>query len=204
MNRESAIQHIETEKIMPVSRTSSAVRAREVVEMIVGSGLNILEITLSVPNALELIREYSHNFSDLLVGAGTVLDERSAAECIEAGAGFIVSPVCAPEIIRVCNEKEVTVICGAATPTEVHTAWKSGADFVKVFPASSFGGSDYIKALNSVFPEIKLIPTGGITVENASEYLDAGARAFGIGGNLTSGSPRMVKQYCQYLRESLR
>jgi 2-dehydro-3-deoxyphosphogluconate aldolase / (4S)-4-hydroxy-2-oxoglutarate aldolase len=204
MNRESVVEKIETEKIIPVIRTNSAKTARENIELILGGGLNILEITTSVPGVFELIRDYAQNFSDLLVGAGTVLDKETAAAAIEAGAEFIVSPVFDPDLIGVCNAGEVTVISGAGTPTEVHNAWKSGADFVKVFPVSAFGGSSYIKALRSVFPEIRLIPTGGITVENAGDFLRAGAKALGIGGNLTKGSPPEIKQNCEMLRGVLR
>ena len=202
MSINKTIKQIETEKILPVIRTDSTEKAAETIKAVISGGIKILEITMSVPGALDLIGKFSED-RELLVGAGTVLDAETAHLCIESGAEFIVSPVFDKEIIKICNEQGAVSIIGAATPTEVYTAYASGADFIKVFPVSSFGGSKYIKALCSVFPEIKYIPTGGITIENSIDFLKAGAKAFGIGGSLTDGTAETIKYNCEAIQKLL-
>ena len=124
--------------------------------------------------------------SELLIGAGTVLDPETARRCLAAGAQFVVSPSFDAETVRFLTEKRVLVMAGALTPTEVITAWKAGSDFVKIFPCGNVGGPSYIKALKAVLPQIPMIPTGGINLTTAAEFLRAGASALGVGGELIS------------------
>jgi 2-dehydro-3-deoxyphosphogluconate aldolase/(4S)-4-hydroxy-2-oxoglutarate aldolase len=148
-------------------------------------GISILEITMTVPGAVGVIEEVSARYgNDALVGAGTVLDGETARACIHAGARFIVSPALNFETIEVCRGAGVAVMPGALTPTEVVQAWTAGADFVKVFPAGAVGGASYIKSLKAPLPQIELIPTGGVSLKTAADFIKAGASALGVGADL--------------------
>jgi 2-dehydro-3-deoxyphosphogluconate aldolase/(4S)-4-hydroxy-2-oxoglutarate aldolase len=138
---------------------------------------------MTVPGAVELIARLSER-EDLLIGAGSILDPETARECIAAGAQFIVSPATNFDTILYCNETEIVVMPGALTPTEVVNAWDAGADFVKVFPADSMGGAKYLRSLKAPLPDIKLIPTGGVSQSTAAEFIRAGAAAIGVGADL--------------------
>lgn len=182
MNKETILAKIKAEKLIPVIRTSFPEEARQAVETIGCCGISIFEITLTIPNASDLIKELSAN--DFLIGAGTVLTVEQAENCVKAGAKFIVSPIFNPDIVRFCNENEVVVMPAGLTPTEIWTAWQSGADCVKIFPANEFSGSNYLKSIKSVFPQIKLMPTGGVTLETIGGLIKTGAFAVGVGADL--------------------
>ena len=138
---------------------------------------------MTVPNAVDLIEELSSR-DELLIGAGSVLDPETARDCINAGATFIVSPATNFDTILYCNEAEIPIMPGALTPTEIVYAWHGGADFVKVFPADSMGGAKYLKSLKAPLPQIKLIPTGGVSQSTAADFIRAGAEAIGVGADL--------------------
>ncbi|MBY8975941.1 bifunctional 4-hydroxy-2-oxoglutarate aldolase/2-dehydro-3-deoxy-phosphogluconate aldolase [Rhodobacteraceae bacterium NNCM2] len=172
-------------RVIPVIRTSAEETARRSVELLRGSGFDVFEITMTTPGSVEIIRDLARDPS-LCIGVGTVLDAAAARTAIEAGASFVVSPACIEELAPVCAEAGVPLSLGAATPTEAHRAQQAGAAFVKIFPAAQLGGPGYIKALRSVFPQMKIMPTGGINPENIAPYLAAGAVAVGMGGNLVN------------------
>ena len=169
--------------VIPVIRASSKEEALAVIEAIAAGGITTIEITMRVPDAVELIAELSTR-EDLLIGAGSVLDPETARECITAGAQFIVSPATNFDTILYCNETEIVVMPGALTATEVVNAWDAGADFVKVFPADSMVGAKYLKSLKAPLPDIKLIPTGGVSQTTAADFIRAGAEAVGVGADL--------------------
>lgn len=183
MNKVEVLDAIREAGVLPVIRAANTDEAKAVVKAILAGGITVFEITMTVPGAVGLIAELSKN-SQLLIGAGTVLDPESARECIGAGARFIISPATNFETIDYCNEHETLIMPGALTPTEVVNAVEAGADVIKIFPASSMGGPSYLKALKAPLPHIKLIPTGGVNLSNAGDYIKAGAEAIGIGGEL--------------------
>jgi 2-dehydro-3-deoxyphosphogluconate aldolase / (4S)-4-hydroxy-2-oxoglutarate aldolase len=171
--------------LVPVVRAGSADEAFAAVEAIRAGGIPILEITLTVPGAVEIIRQLTKRIGDdALIGAGTVLDAEMAQECIDAGARFIVSPALDIPTIELCRRAVVPVFAGAMTPTEILTAWKAGANAVKVFPANAVGGATYLKSVKAPLPQIELLPTGGVNLKNAAEFIKAGAFALGVGADL--------------------
>jgi len=179
------IQHILDVRLIPVVRASSAEEAVSVVDAIRAGGLSILEITMTVPGALRVIERVADRCGDqILLGAGTVLDVETARAAMLAGAEFIVTPSLKTSTIEVCKRYSKVVIPGALTPTEVVTAWEAGADFVKVFPCDNVGGPKYIKALKGPFPQIELIPTGGVNLNSAAEFLAVGSAALAVGSEL--------------------
>jgi 2-dehydro-3-deoxyphosphogluconate aldolase/(4S)-4-hydroxy-2-oxoglutarate aldolase len=167
-----------------VIRASSKEEALAVIEAMAAGGITTIEITMTVPDAIDLIASLSSTRDDLLIGAGSVLDPETARECIAAGAQFIVSPATNFDTILYCNETEIVVMPGALTPTEIVNAWDAGADFVKVFPADSMGGAKYLRSVKAPLPDIKLIPTGGVNQFTAAEFIKAGAEAIGVGADL--------------------
>ena len=175
---------IEKVGIVPVVRARSAEEARFAAEAVCAGGIPVVEITMTVPGAVGVIAELVRTMPEVLVGAGTVLDAESARKCAEAGAQFLVTPGFDAETVRTARELDLLIMAGALTPTEVITAWKSGADFVKVFPCGNLGGPNYIKALKGPLPQVPLIPTGGVNLETAADYIKAGAAALGVGGEL--------------------
>jgi 2-dehydro-3-deoxyphosphogluconate aldolase / (4S)-4-hydroxy-2-oxoglutarate aldolase len=182
MNKETVLDRINAEKLVPVIRTSNIDEARQAIEIIGSCGISVFEITLTIPNAVDLIEELST--SNFLIGAGTVLTVEQAENCINAGAKFIVSPIFNTKVVSFCNEKKVAVMPAGLTPTEIWTAWQSGADVVKIFPDDLMGGANYLKAIKSVFPEIRVMPTGGVSLENIGNLLKSGAFAVGVGSDL--------------------
>ncbi len=205
MEKLKVLKKIKEVGIIPVIRTTSADEARSVSEAILAGGINILEITMTIPGAVELIEKLAQELNnDTIIGAGTVLDIETARKCIEAGAKFIVSPIFDAKIVSLCNQSSITVMSGALTPTEIFTAWQSGADLVKVFPASATGGASYLKAVKAVFPHIELVPTGGVNLENATDFIEAGAFVIGIGGELTGGYSSTITERAQNLRSKVR
>jgi 2-dehydro-3-deoxyphosphogluconate aldolase/(4S)-4-hydroxy-2-oxoglutarate aldolase len=184
MNKTDVISRIVTGGVIPVIRASSQEEALAVIEAIAAGGITTIEVTMTVPNSIELIAKLSTERDDLLVGAGSVLDPEMARECIAAGAEFIVSPATDFDTIVLCNETETVVIPGALTPTEIVNAWDAGADFVKVFPADSMGGAKYLRSLKAPLPHIRLFATGGVTQTTAADFIKAGAEAIGVGADL--------------------
>jgi 2-dehydro-3-deoxyphosphogluconate aldolase/(4S)-4-hydroxy-2-oxoglutarate aldolase len=171
--------------IVPVVRAESADEAARAIDAIREGGVNVLEITMTVPGAVRLIEDLARRFGDgAIVGAGTVLDAETARACILAGARFVVSPALNPDTITLCRRYGVPVFPGALTPTEVVAAWQAGADMVKVFPCQALGGASYIKSLKAPLPQIELIPTGGVNLKTAADFIKAGSSALGVGADL--------------------
>lgn len=184
MHRDEQVRLIEESGIIAIVRFDRPEQLIQVAQAIRAGGVGIIEFTMTTPNALDIIEESGREFGDeVLLGAGTVLDAETARAAILAGAEFIVSPTLDPEVIEVCRRYSKVVIPGAFTPTEILTAWQRGADFVKVFPAS-FGGPGYLKAMRGPLPQVKLIPVGGVSLENTADFIRAGAVAVAVGGNL--------------------
>jgi 2-dehydro-3-deoxyphosphogluconate aldolase/(4S)-4-hydroxy-2-oxoglutarate aldolase len=184
-SRADLCRRIEEVGIVPVVRAPSPELAIRAAEAVLAGGVSIFEITMTVPNATAAIRALVDKFgARAVVGAGTVLDAEAARACIEAGAAFIVSPGLDLATIAAAHERGVPMMPGALTPTEVITAWKAGADMVKIFPASAVGGPKYLKALRGPLPDVKMLPTGGVNAQTAGEYIAAGAAALGVGSEL--------------------
>ncbi|HBB97984.1 MAG TPA: 2-dehydro-3-deoxyphosphogluconate aldolase [Blastocatellia bacterium] len=210
MNKSAVIQTIRDIGVIPVVRASSPEEAVQVVEAIKAGGVSVLEITMTVPGAVQVIEQLAKRFGDeAIVGAGTVLDPETARACINAGAKFIVSPALNLETITCCGELDVPVMPGALTPTEIVTAWNAGADLVKVFPCGAMGGASYIKSLKAPLPQIELVPTGGVTLANAADFIKAGAAAVGVGADLVdtkairAGQPEKITQAARAFIEAV-
>jgi 2-dehydro-3-deoxyphosphogluconate aldolase/(4S)-4-hydroxy-2-oxoglutarate aldolase len=169
--------------VVPVVRTPSAALALRAVHWLHDAGLSTFEITLTIPDALSLLRELASD-DDLHIGAGTVLTVEQAAQCLQAGVRYVVSPALCTQIVAPCREADVPCVLGACTPSEVLQAVDAGSAAVKIFPVSSLGGAAHIKALKSVFPDVLLAPTGGIAVDQIASYLNAGSSFVGVGGKL--------------------
>ena len=173
--------------LIPVLRAKSAKQAHAVVRAMIAGGVTVVEVTMTVPGAIDLLKELKSEYgSKLLLGSGTVTTAQQAEATIHAGAEFVVSPSLHPAVIAATKAAGKLSIPGALTPTEAVTAWDAGADYVKIFPCSAVGGAAYLKALLAPFPHFKLIPTGGVTLQTAENYLKAGARALGIGSDLVN------------------
>jgi 2-dehydro-3-deoxyphosphogluconate aldolase/(4S)-4-hydroxy-2-oxoglutarate aldolase len=170
--------------IIPCARVRNPDHVRFAAETLYAAGIPVLEVPLTVPRAVESIEELATRFPDLIIGAGTVLDEASAQRCIDAGARFITSPGLVLGVVNCARQADVCVFPGALTPSEVIAGWNAGADFVKIFPASTAGGPNYIRALEVPLPQVPLIVTGGVNQLTAFDYILAGARAIGVGGEL--------------------
>lgn len=182
---------LEREGLIPVLRASSVEMAHALVDAMMAGGVNVVEVTMTVPNAVSLLRDLKQKYGDsILLGSGTVTDAAQVEATIEAGAEFVVSPSLHFDVIARTKELDRVSIPGALTPTEVITAWRTGADFVKVFPCSAMGGASYLKSLLAPFPGLRLIPTGGVTLQTAADFLKAGARALGVGADLVN--PRAI------------
>jgi 2-dehydro-3-deoxyphosphogluconate aldolase/(4S)-4-hydroxy-2-oxoglutarate aldolase len=182
--------------LIPVIRADSADAAIAVVDALAEAGLVIAEITMTVPGAIDAIEAVSKRFADrVLVGAGTVTDADAARRAVDAGAEFIVSPCLVPEVIEAARGFDAAVLPGALTPTEIFAAHSAGADMVKVFPAQNLGGASYLRALRGPFPDIPLVPTGGVTLDNIREMFDAGAVAVGVGSELISKDALARRDY---------
>src|SRR3954451_10459591 len=171
--------------IVPVVRVASAESAIQAVEAIYKGGVRAAEITMTVPGAIRALEKLADRFGDkLMLGAGTVLDPETARACMLAGAQFFVTPALRVSTIEMAKRYSKVICPGALTPTEILTAWEAGADVVKVFPCGNVGGAKYIKALKGPFPQIEMIPTGGVNLETAADFLKAGACAIAVGGEL--------------------
>jgi 2-dehydro-3-deoxyphosphogluconate aldolase / (4S)-4-hydroxy-2-oxoglutarate aldolase len=184
MDREQVREKIHEVGILPGVRVSSAGEARFAAETIAKAGIPIVEITMTVPGAIDVIGDLARNLPEVIVGAGTVLDLETAKLCLKAGAKFLTSPGLDLEIVQFARKERVLMMAGALTPTEVIAAWKAGSDLVKVFPCSQVGGESYIKALKGPLPNVPLIAAGGVNQQTAGGFILAGAAALGIGGEL--------------------
>jgi 2-dehydro-3-deoxyphosphogluconate aldolase/(4S)-4-hydroxy-2-oxoglutarate aldolase len=181
VKRERALEAVLAEKVIAVIRMPDAARILDVIEALKKGGVKLLEITMTVPGALDIIQKLAVSKSGgVLIGAGTVLDADTAAAAIWSGADFVVSPLADPGMIAACRTHETLVAPGAFTPAEIVAAWDRGADIVKVFPATSLG-PQYFRDLRGPFPQLRLMPTGGVNIENARAFIEAGACAVGIG-----------------------
>ncbi len=190
---------IESAGLIPVLRAKSEKQAHAVVQAMIKGGIRVVEVTMTVPDAVDLLKVLKKEYGDsVLLGSGTVTTAKEAEETIEAGAEFVVSPSLHPEVITATKALGKLSIPGALTPTEVITAYRAGADYVKIFPCSAMGGAPYLKALLAPFPFLKLIPTGGVTLHTAASFLEAGAKALGVGSDLVNlaaideGKPEII------------
>ena len=196
MTKQQTIAFMLDVGIVPVVRTTSAESAIRAIEAIYNGGIRAAEITMTVPGAIRALEKVADQFGDKLVlGAGTVLDPETARACMLAGAEFFVTPSLKVSTIEMARRYSKVVCPGALTPTEVVAAWEAGADFVKIFPAGNVGGPKYIKALKGPLPHIQMIPTGGVNLETAGEFLKAGACAVAVGGELVDGKLIQENRY---------
>lgn len=194
MRKEEVRARIEEIGIVPAVRFRSTDDARFATEAVSHGGIPIVEITMTVPGAIELISDLAQHHPKVIVGAGTLFEEETARDCLDAGAQFLTSPGLDLQLVEFAIKKEVVVLAGALTPTEVTLAWKAGADFVKVFPCSLVGGENYIRALKGPFQHVPLIAAGGVNQQTATDFILAGAAALGIGGQLVPEEAILLRQ----------
>jgi 2-dehydro-3-deoxyphosphogluconate aldolase/(4S)-4-hydroxy-2-oxoglutarate aldolase len=200
MEKAAIIQALREIGLVPVLRAESAEQALALADAIAAGGVTVLEVTMTVPGAIRVMRTLAEQRPDILIGAGTVLDAETARICMLEGAKFIVSPALNLKTIEMCHRYSVPVLPGALTPTEVVAAWQAGADVVKIFPASSMGGAKYLKNLKAPLPQVEMIPTGGVSLATAAEFLEAGAFALGVGADLVDakaiaqGKPEIITE----------
>ncbi len=186
--------------LVPVLRAGSVDQALALAEAIAAGGVPVLEITMTVPGAIHVMRRLAETRPDLLIGAGTVLDPETARMCILEGAQFIVSPALNLATLDMCHRYSIAALPGALTPTEIVTAWQAGADLVKIFPASAMGGASYLRSIKAPLPQVELIPTGGVSLATAEDFLRAGAFALGVGADLVDtkamaeGRPELITE----------
>lgn len=184
MEKQKVRTSIEEIGIIPALRLSSAEDARFAAEVVAAAGIPIVEITMTVPGAIDVISDLARHSPNLIVGAGTVFDVDTARRCLDAGASFLTSTGLDLEMVAFAVKEDVVVLPGALTPTEVMMAWKAGPDFVKIFPCSQVGGATYIRALKKPFPDVPMIAAGGVNQQTASDFILAGAIAIGVGKDL--------------------
>jgi len=201
MHKSEVLNKIREVGLVPVLRADSEEEALAIAYALEAGGVTVLEVTMTVPGAIDAIGRLAAEAGDrILIGAGTVLDPETARACMLAGAQFIVSPALNLRTIEICRRYSVAVFPGGLTPTEIVTAWEAGADAVKVFPCSAVGGAKYLKAIKAPLPQIELIPTGGVSLATAAEFLEAGAIALGVGGDLVdnkairAGKPEVITE----------
>jgi len=210
MKKDAALELVLSSKVIAVIRMSDTEKLAKVVEAVKAGGVRAIEITMTTPSALEIIAAMAKKKApDVLIGAGTVLDPETAVQAIHAGADFIVSPVTNPALITVCRRYDKLVAPGAFSPTEILTAWQSGADIVKVFPATSVGPK-YFKDIQGPLPQVRLMPTGGVSLENARDFIASGACCVAIGTALLdkkaidAGNWDVLTQKAQALVDSMK
>ncbi|WP_020474805.1 bifunctional 4-hydroxy-2-oxoglutarate aldolase/2-dehydro-3-deoxy-phosphogluconate aldolase [Zavarzinella formosa] len=212
MNRHEQLTRVYEAGIVAVVRAPDPTHLIDVMKALADGGVTVAEVTLTVPNALEVIREAKRVLGDtILLGAGTVLDTETCRAAILAGAEFIVSPTLNLDVIRLCHRYDKAIMPGCFTPTEILTAWEAGADIIKVFPAECLGPT-FFKAMRGPLPQIRMMPTGGVDLKTASEFLKAGACALGIGSQLVdpkmvagrdfAGLTNLAKQYVEIVRST--
>ena len=189
MTKEQVRAKIKEIGIVPVVRAASAQQAIQASEAVCAGGVPIVEVTMTVPGAIEVISQLSKSMgNEILIGAGTVLDAETAQRCLDAGAQFLVSPGFDLGTVQLAGRVGKLIMAGALTPTEVIAAWKAGSDFVKIFPCGTVGGAKYIKALKAPLPQVPMVPTGGVNLQTAADFIRAGSDALGIGGELVSAA----------------
>jgi 2-dehydro-3-deoxyphosphogluconate aldolase/(4S)-4-hydroxy-2-oxoglutarate aldolase len=211
MTRAAVLASLKEIGLVPVLRAESVDKALSLVEAIAAGGVTAMEVTMTVPGAIQVMRKLTEQRPDLLIGAGTVLDPETARACILEGAKFVVSPALNVKTIEMCHRYSVAALPGALTPTEVVNAWEAGADVVKIFPASAMGGAKYLSSLKAPLPQVEMIPTGGVSLDTAKSFLEAGAFALGVGADLVNtkamaeGKPEVVtesaRKYMAIVRE---
>jgi 2-dehydro-3-deoxyphosphogluconate aldolase/(4S)-4-hydroxy-2-oxoglutarate aldolase len=211
MRKEQIVERMREIGLVPVLRAESEEQALGIAAAIADGGVTVLEITMTVPGAIRVMSRLTKERPDILVGAGTVLDPETARMCMLEGAQFVVSPALNLKTIEMCHRYSIPVLPGALTPTEVVTAWQAGADVIKVFPASALGGAKYLKSLKAPLPQVEMIPTGGVSLATAREFLEAGSFALGVGADLVAikdfaaGEPEKItqaaKKYLEIVRE---
>jgi 2-dehydro-3-deoxyphosphogluconate aldolase/(4S)-4-hydroxy-2-oxoglutarate aldolase len=208
--RELTVAEIERCGVVAIIRMKDSGRVAEVVDALLTGGVRVLEVTMTVPGAVDLIRDLAPRLPpELTLGAGTVLDSETADRVIDAGAAFLVSPVLRLSIIETARRRGVAVLPGCFSPTEILTAWEAGADLVKVFPATALGPG-FLKDVHGPLPQVKLVPTGGVSVDNAGEWIRAGAAAVGVGsalldaGALASGNFSTITDKARRIIENVR
>ena len=184
MTKTEVLATLKSIGLVPVLRAESVDKALALAEAIAAGGVTVLEITMTVPGAIQVMRKLAETRPDILIGAGTVLDPETARMCILEGAQFVVSPALNLATIDMCHRYSIAALPGALTPTEIVTAWQAGADVVKVFPANSMGGASYLKSIKAPLPQVELIPTGGVSLATAEDFLKSGAFALGVGADL--------------------
>jgi 2-dehydro-3-deoxyphosphogluconate aldolase/(4S)-4-hydroxy-2-oxoglutarate aldolase len=195
MTREDLVHEIEEGGVVAIVRFDRSEELVQVARAVRAGGVRAIEFTMTIPNALGILEQSTREFGqDVLLGAGTVLDPETARAAILAGAQFVVAPTLSPGVIEVCRRYSKVAIPGAFTPTEILTAWECGADFVKVFPAE-LGGPTYFRALLAPLPQIRLVPVGGVSLENTAEFIRAGASAVAVGSNLVKKSAVEAKRF---------
>ena len=196
MEKREVFNRMMSEGLIPVIRVSSAQEAVDVADAIKEGGITLIEITMSVPGAIDTIKELTQKYKDeIIMGAGTILDPETARAALLAGSQFIVTPTLNLDVIQLAHRYSAVVVPGAMTPTEILTAWNAGADMVKVFPAAQLGGPEYIKAIRGPLPQILLVPTGGVNLQNAGAFIKAGAAALGVGGELVDKKAVKEKKF---------
>jgi 2-dehydro-3-deoxyphosphogluconate aldolase / (4S)-4-hydroxy-2-oxoglutarate aldolase len=204
MHRADIVARIVRERIVAVLRLDDRGKLRAVADALVAGGVRVLEVTMTVPNAIDVIAQLvSAHDKDVLIGAGTVVDTGTAARAIDAGAKFVVSPVLRPAVMAECHRLGLPAFPGCFTPTEILNAWDAGADIVKVFPATALGPT-FFKDVLAPLPQLKLMPTGGVSIENASDWLRAGAVAVGIGSALIDAAAMKSDDFAAITRNAER
>ena len=184
MDKSAVLKSLRTLGLVPVLRAESEAQALALASAIAAGGVTTLEVTMTVPGAIRVMRTLAEQRPDILIGAGTVLDAETARMCILEGAQYIVSPALNLKTIEMCHRYGVAILPGALTPTEIVTAWEAGADVIKIFPASALGGAKYLKSVKAPLPHVEMIPTGGCSIATAREFLEAGDFALGVGADL--------------------
>lgn len=204
MVKQQVAELIRAERFIPVVRVATTQEALDVADALKAGGARLIEVTFTVQGALEVIRKLKERYgTEIVLGAGTVLDVEGASSAVSAGAEFLVSPAFDMDVVLFAKKSNRLVIPGAMTPTEILNAWKAGADMVKVFPAGRLGGPDYIKSIRGPLPFIPLVPTGGVDLRSAASYIKAGATALGVGGELVDKRAVAEGQFDR-IRESTR
>lgn len=210
MKKDEVRQRILEVGILPVVRAKSSAEAGFAAQAVSRGGIPIVEITMTVPGAIGVIAELVRNMPEVLVGAGTVLNAETARRCLDAGAQFLVSPGLDVETVKLAVRENVVIAAGALTPGELMAACSAGADFVKIFPCAQVGGASYIKALKGPFPDVPLIPTGGVNLDTIPNFIAAGAAAVGVGGELIdrnamqSGDAAIIENLARRFVEAVR
>lgn len=194
MNRDAVLSKIRTERVIALIRANSADGLLECARALADGGLTSIELTMTTPGAIRMLERASSELPGFLFGLGTVLDAETARLGILAGARFVVTPALRPEVITVCRRYGVPVFCGAFTPSEILAAWEAGADAAKIFPAEFFGAG-YIKSVKAPFPQIEMVPTGGVNEQNVGDFLRAGAFAVAAGSSLVDGRALKEKNW---------